>query len=208
MKTIIDYLKFIKKPIIILLVIMIISLWFSYFVFQVLKKRSWLVNFWSLDYYEMSQTIWGNTNKTISVRNGDTRYSWDIKSALVDNDIIYFLYYYPFDVVNDEKDKSISEYELGNSLKEKEDESYYNKSPFYLIYNKKSSEITYLNAKKEVLKWSKNFNGEILKTLDKSNLVSLWNIHFETSFGDKNPTTEYGWLIKRFNDYLNLQINK
>lgn len=203
-----ELVRIIKKLLIIVFILGVFGIGASYFFYQAMIVDSPNIHFWSLSTTYTSQVIKNQTYNTMIVSCKNKTYIWNIKSAIINKDTIYFLYYYPFNVFKIENGHSIFEYKP--EVPVKEDENYYSQAPFYLIYNKVSNEITYLSAKKEVLKWNNDFNKNILQGLSKSNLVNIWtNTRFETllnNIGD--ASNKYVQLNKRFNDYLNLQINK
>ena len=167
---------------------------FSTFLMHERTKELWPVSFWELYVSRASNSI--------DVKFADDHYYWEVKSAFENSNKIYILYYLPFDKVSN------TTLEYGMKKHISEDKNFFNKVPFYLIYNEKTLRFTYLNAKKEIIRWDEDFNRNALKRLDTSNFVYLQKYNFETSFDDTYYGTGNILLSKQFNDYLNSQINK
>ena len=149
--------------------------------------------------------IEGGRSSVYNITINNLYYSWEIKSAFIDSDFIYILYYFPFITVNNQWEH-IKDFSISNP--HKDDTIFLAQWPFYMIYNSKTWELTYLNAKKEILRWSENFNREMLKKLDTSHTIDLDKYHYETSFDDMYYGTGRVLLLRQFNDYLNSQISK
>ena len=150
--------------------------------------------------------IAGGRNTINHITIGKYYYSWEVKSAFVDGDIVYISFYFPFSVIDDQLRYATGEYNI--SAPHKDDAIFLAQWPFYMLYNNKTWELTYLNAKKEILRWSENFNREMLKKLDISHTINLDKYHYETSFNDMHYGTGRVLLLRQFNDYLNSQISK
>ena len=129
-----------------------------------------------------------------------------MKSAFIDSDILYVLYYEPFMFQSLNRHDMVYSYGLDEPLPEGSNP--YIKVPFYLIYDIKTSQFAYLNAKKEVIEGNAHFNVDVLKKLGSSHSVHLGKYNFETSPHVQEYDIHHQALFKKFNDYLNSQISK
>lgn len=158
------------------------------------KLESGILSFWEMTVYQDGDSI--------TLKKDGIFYIWEVKSAFLDWDNLYILYYYPFDIVKYEENRTVYEFGPLSSLKEWPS---YEKYPYYLIYNKITSKIAYLNSNKAPLQSSEiDYSDAVLKKLDQSNSIDIWKLYQTTMFVDTQG--RYGKLAKEFNDHLNLQL--
>lgn len=200
-----------KSVFVMLLIIFSLSAFISHSFIWAMKLNAWVVTFWNIDISPLD----------IDVSYENILVYWNIKSWFIENNRLYLQYYYPFQVFVHGKENILKKlfysdntrYSKYTSVYEKylyKEDIDYRSEPYYLVYDKKTDELFFLNAEKNIIEWKKSLiDFELLKKLDKTTFVKIDTIDQQTSFdlSDKKNIKSME-LLKKLNNYLNLQINK
>ena len=183
----------IRELFVVFVILLIIGTLFSAFLVKSIESDTGAVHVWNLK-------VWVVDN-TLDMMSENISYLWQVRSAFENSGRVYVAYYTPVSIVSNTGF-------IYNAEDSKKDDDFYSKAPFYLVYNEKISQFTYLNAKKEILQGNNDFNKDLLKILDTSNVVKIGRLNFTTSFDLTRYDERHRVLFKQFNDYLNSQISK